>query len=531
MDFRMWGRVFLLLSLPFFAACTPNDPFEPEVVADPEEITLISASGIVFEPGIDRLSITVAYSRGWMATLNDDSWCSIDKISGNGNDVITVSLKDRTDPATRSTVLTVVSFADPELKSSITIGKSEVAFEISHEKIDFNETLAESGVTITHPGNWTASLSDDSWCRIDRTEGSGDAQIKITITPRARVGNSVSVLTITSVDYPSLNAEIPLTPPTPSAHGRLTVLNKATKGNGIDIVILGDGFTDDDFKAGGKWETTLEKSLTAIFLLEPFRSFREYFNLYAVSAVSATDRIGSGTPGDTFFETYYSGDRFIRSADLQKTFAFASEYTPAGERYGAMENLIVALIVNDSRYGGTAYFDENSGIGISTLHSLYFDYELIHETLGHAFGKLADEYIEFDGAIPPATANTNGKRKTSLGYYQNVEYTDLPEAFGNSAWRSLYRSGYPGVGIFEGGHTYEFGVWRSSQASIMNSRNTGYFNAVSREILVRLIYRLAGMENLYSLDVFRQYDQINTGPHTRQAAPPINLPPAWYPPI
>ncbi len=338
-----------------------------------------------------------------------------------------------------------------------------------------------------------------------------------------------TLLTVTSVDHPSLSTAIPIAfyPP---AHGRLSILNEATQGAGIDIVILGDGFTSGDFGPGGKWETTLERCREALFHLEPFRSFREYFNLYAISAVSASDRIGVGEAGDTFFGTYYSGDRYIRMNERQKAWAFAAKHAPIAENSVAAENLAMSVIVNDTRYGGIAYFEENRGIGISSLHPLYFEYELIHETLGHAFGKLADEYVEFGDSIPGASAQGYVDQKERWGYYQNVEYTDRPQEFANSRWRELYVGGYPGVGLFEGGHTYEFGVWRSSESSIMNGR-TGEFNAVSREILLRRIYRLAGREDRYTIDVFREYDRINTAPSTRRAGESIDLPPAGYPPI
>lgn len=36
-----------------------------------------------------------------------------------------------------------------------------------------------------------------------------------------------------------------------------------------------------------------------------------------------------------------------------------------------------------------------------------------------------------------------------------------------------------------------------------------FFGPVNREILMRRVFRLAGMEDQYSLDVFKEYDKIN----------------------
>jgi hypothetical protein len=514
----MTSRAFLALaSLVLVSSCVDDEFIDTEKI-------LLAPCRAVFESEADLL-VAITYSKGWTVELNIDSCFSIDRSLGFGNDTITVSLKDKTDRESRSVTLTVSSTVDPELTASILIEKPGVEFRLSREFVNFGENFLETGITIAHSGNWTASLSDGSWCRLDRTSGTGYGEITVTTAFPPDTVIKTSVLTVASVDYPSLVAEIPLAYH-PPGHGRLTVLQQATRGAGIDIVILGDGFTVGDFKPGGKWDTILEHSHRTLFLLEPFRTFREYFNLYAVSAVSATGTIGTQTPGKTFFRTYYSGSRYLRIADQQKAYAFAGEYAPVGQG----RELAVALILNDTRYGGTAYLDADVGIGISPLNSHYFEYTLIHETLGHAFGKLADEYVEFNLAISDAILKRNQDQKERFGYFQNVEYIDRPESFANTAWRSLYLSSYPGVGIYEGGHTYRFGVWRSSENSIMNG-TSGAFNAVSREILVRRIYRLAGLEAQYSLDAFLEYDPINLDPLTRSDATPIALPPAWYPPI
>ncbi len=335
-------------------------------------------------------------------------------------------------------------------------------------------------------------------------------------------------------------------------HGELTVLQRATKGKGIDIVILGDGFTENDLEL---WEETLEKCKRSMFLLEPFTSFKEYFNLYAVSAVSAGNEFGMEKPGNTFFGVHKAKNDYLNRppgyamwiVSRQAAYRFAYEHSPVAADKGNMQDLVVGLIINDEEYGGEAFMDRSNatylpapadqlvgfGMGWNTLNPDFFDYLFIHETLGHAFGTLADEYTELEGLIPD-NYRERFRRDQDLGIYLNVSFTGDPAEFVNPVWRALYESGYPGVGIFEGGHHYDFGVWRSSEDSIMNGLQP-QFNAVSREIIVRQIYRMAGLEDQYSLDVFLDYDKINIAPTARsrsgQSDPPIALPPAWYPPI
>ena len=69
---------------------------------------------------------------------------------------------------------------------------------------------------------------------------------------------------------------------------------------------------------------------------------------------------------------------------------------------------------------------------------------------------------------------------------------------------------YPEVGIIQGGRYCQYGVWRSINDNIMRNQNAVlYFGPVNREIILRRIYKLAGMENEYSLDVFLEYDKKN----------------------
>lgn len=60
-------------------------------------------------------------------------------------------------------------------------------------------------------------------------------------------------------------------------------LNKASVGKGIDIVFVGDGFTAEDMKEGGKWQQSLDTINTYMFEIEPFKSYRNHFNVYAIA--------------------------------------------------------------------------------------------------------------------------------------------------------------------------------------------------------------------------------------------------------
>src|SRR5687768_15058823 len=52
----------------------------------------------------------------------------------------------------------------------------------------------------------------------------------------------------------------------------------------FNLVILGDGYTEADQP---KFRSNVDKHLTTLWTIEPFKSYRSYFNVYAVEIISA----------------------------------------------------------------------------------------------------------------------------------------------------------------------------------------------------------------------------------------------------
>jgi hypothetical protein len=91
------------------------------------------------------------------------------------------------------------------------------------------------------------------------------------------------------------------------------------------------------------------------------------------------------------------------------------------------------------------------------------------------------------------------------GWWSNIDFTDNPLTIKWSSFLSnpLYAAT---VGIYQGGATYGYGVYRPSEYSIMH-HNIGEFNAPSRLAIYKRIMNLSG--EIYSYDAFLEYDQIN----------------------
>ena len=70
-----------------------------------------------------------------------------------------------------------------------------------------------------------------------------------------------------------------------SKDGQITVLQRHQHGKGIPLVILGDAFSDRMIDLG-LFDYYAQQAMNAFFAKEPFTTFKDYFDVYAVTAVS-----------------------------------------------------------------------------------------------------------------------------------------------------------------------------------------------------------------------------------------------------
>ena len=137
-------------------------------------------------------------------------------------------------------------------------------------------------------------------------------------------------------------------------------------------------------------------------------------------------------------------------------------------------NLLI-VIMNRKYYAGTCYMnllhEGNYGRGVSVSYfPLGTDDSMIgqlilHEAGGHGFAKLADEYY-YTGTIPIEIKN-DVIALQQFGHYLNVDFTNDPSLVRWSRFLTDERYSAEGLGVFSGGATYLYGVYRPSENSIM----------------------------------------------------------------
>ena len=70
-------------------------------------------------------------------------------------------------------------------------------------------------------------------------------------------------------------------------------LQTHSEGNGVPLVLMGDGFLDTDISSG-YYEQAMQQAMENLFTEEPYRSLRDLFDVWMVTAVSRNNAFTSG---------------------------------------------------------------------------------------------------------------------------------------------------------------------------------------------------------------------------------------------
>lgn len=267
----------------------------------------------------------------------------------------------------------------------------------------------------------------------------------------------------------------------------ITQIHKGVEqGNHYVIVFIGDGFTrnewhgneDDEIQKARSFYGHIDYVKTTLFGgkigsynfggLEPFKSYQNYIDIYAVATVSKSKE-------ETYLQN--TGTGFSNEGE-QKVNLLLAELK---KRYKVSPNVTHTLINSSSQnpYGRAFFVDKSFSNTVNANAT-------IHE-MGHSIGGLGDEY---------QSNKLNGLPNVSQGPEQNVP------------WKAL--NGFYGISAVHSAHGGAF--WIPTHSCIM-SQNTdaGHFCEVCKYALaVRMSSVIAGREiKMYdkaTLDEVKNYD-------------------------
>lgn len=249
------------------------------------------------------------------------------------------------------------------------------------------------------------------------------------------------------------------------------------------------------------------------FKFEPYRSHRDYFDFYAVTAVSKNEYIDRLYNDTTALGTVFDGSSISNDAaygGAEALLETIDEFKDEDGNIPKSELVVIVLmnnIVKEFRSFCLMYTD---GFAVTLCFQAGEEEGLVaHEAGGHGFGKLADEYVEQGntGVIPDEQIR-GLKYWQSLGYYTNVDIVSNPSEVAWDLFLEDERYVNENLGVYEGAYLYPKGVYRSRQNSIMRYHWEGDgFNAPSRMAIFKRIKELGGEE--FALEEFLAYDEIN----------------------
>ena len=289
-----------------------------------------------------------------------------------------------------------------------------------------------------------------------------------------------------------------------SQDGKVTPILKHKKGNGVPIVIMGDGFLDRDITSG-KYREATNKAIDGLFSMH-------------VNAVSYNDYFTSTS--STAFSSRFTS---FTSTEIKGDDSKVKEYAKKAIDEKRIDDALIIVLINDNRYAGTCSMcmdskesDIPNGNSIayvplseSNEEQMMFSTVLFHEAIGHGFAKLADEYDNIIYEKIPDDEKQDIINRQKAGGYRNVALDpDVTKSYwADFAADSRYNS--ERLGCYEGGATYALGVYRPTENSIMND-NIGGFNVAGRVMIYKRCMKIAlGKSWNFNLADFITFDLEN----------------------
>ena len=331
-----------------------------------------------------------------------------------------------------------------------------------------------------------------------------------------------------------------------------------TKGRKKNVIaLLADGYTSDQLDL---FEERARTAVDYLFSVEPYKSYKEYFTVYACRTVSnesgagvtaiKKDSIVTITPVDNRFGSRWpdDGTYSTMTADDNKILAYLKAAIPeVVSKELTYQDIPTALLINDTRYGGICHIyksgwnycqvpfqrnggtsrwsfpkyqavneqDNSQGYRETTdaerdeMGRMVGDWKntFIHEFGGHAYGRLTDEYWKEKASVtaPAAIAGHSYTVPHALnisGFYDSAPWKeDLLDHLDEWTARN---PDYGRIGLWHGGASSLYFRWRSEKISCMID-NRPYYSTWQRILIVRRIMTKTGetfdMDDFIAKDV------------------------------
>ena len=536
--------LWLLIVCLFATSCSEDDN---STKSDAFTLTDTATPQLAYEKE-SRATISFTCTESWKASIDVD-WATATPMTGQAG-ASTISLIARQSNGTgqeRTGTLTLTSASGSKKTISFTQAFTDV---INLENIQYDVDAAGGDVTV----NFTTNVSGYKVLYVvggtdvsDWISGKKDANtqaqstgildscsyvftIKPNTTRTARTASfyikivdtdNHDVVKLQSQNFTISQKGLEVGTSTDySADNKVTRLKTHTAGNGMPVIIMGDGFIDTEI-ASGHYMEVMTRTMQQLFTEEPAKSMQEYFDVWAVTKVSQNNAFGDGYKTALGCTLAGNGSTSI-SCDANTILTNVRHVSDMSDA-NKLKHALVVVILNTPERAGTTNFKlsidgEVCDYAISYVpligndpDSEAFRSVLCHEALGHGIGKLIDEYsYAGTGTVATNLVQTYSALQKDYGWAQNISFSQT-----NVPWQALLNdSHYAGtdangekLGIYQGACGYEKGAWRPTDDSMMRN-NTHGFNAPSRQAIYTHIMQAAyGSSWTFNLNNFITFDQ------------------------
>ena len=289
------------------------------------------------------------------------------------------------------------------------------------------------------------------------------------------VAASVAAALLAAIATPARAQTIP-----PTGVGSATVVPLQVTGppaNRFNLVIAGDGYTESE---QDKFMQQVDKHLNIMWSIEPYKSYRNYINVYAVKIISAESGIDCDPNLTSPRKDTPLGMGFWGGCSASSVQRLVTVNNSALNRYAALAPGVSQKLAigNSNTYGG-AGGSAATATGGNSLSALISPHEL-----GHSLGGLQDEYDYYQRGVLGG-CYTGGEPNS---VHHTLLTIDQMLSQQKKWWRWLGEPSEAGgvIGRYEGGMYFDKCIWRPSRHSIMKTLGF-YYDQVSREVMTQKI--------------------------------------------
>lgn len=505
--------------------------------------------------GVEKNSkkeVSFSCPESWKASVNVD-WATVSPMTGTaGKQEVKIIAKtyNNTGKVREGVLLLTSTTGSSQLKFS-----QEMADVINFDQQIYNVDIKGGDLSVKFSSNirgykllFVSQSAKPTWIKAKKdanvgsktsetNEGLEESEYQFTVAPndthekrsasfyiRIVNPNDHNKVYITSGLFSIVQEGLPVETSTDySRNNSVKQLQKHTKGAGIPLVLMGDGFVDQEINSG-RYDEIMNQSMENLFTEEPVKSLREYFDVWQVTLVSQNNAFGEKYKTALDCEIKGNGSSLI-TGNFDKVLA-AVKNIEEFKAESRLHEVVTAVILNSPQYAGITNFGisfdgKMSNFAIAYVPLVNNDAKseayravLCHETLGHGLAKLLDEYAyeSNNTSIPLDQVNKYSELQKKYGWAHNISFSATGTPWNHILANKNYQSrDFFGekLGIYEGALGYLHGGWRPTDDSMMFHNRHG-FNAPSREAIYKRIMSTAlGESWTYNFDEFVRFDQAH----------------------